>query len=182
MPSTVAGPRGPQTREKIGPIFSKKKKKKTVFCQLFFLRSFSLVRSPRQTSKIVSKFFLKVLKIHLFFRKKTERRISKKRLKKWVLYHRFIFSKQELGSTREFNFTAVSKLGFFFYRPRGDSDPRFRSPIEKRPIFMYNMYSKIFRLFLTIFGCFSAKMQISPKVWLVGAQIEGNREGVHLAQ
>ena len=111
------------------------------------------------------KFFLKVLKIHLFFPKKTERRISKKRLKKWGLYHRFIFSKQELGSTREFNFTAVSKLGFFFYRPRGDSDPRFRSPIEKRPIFMYNMYSKIFWLFLTRFG---SKKFFHPKYGLWG--------------
>jgi hypothetical protein len=45
------------------------------------LPSFSLVRSPRQTFEIDSKIFLKVLKIHLFFPKKPETRISKKRAK-----------------------------------------------------------------------------------------------------
>ena len=84
-------PRGTSKPRKNRSIFLKKKKKKkkkkkrTVFQRLFFLRSFSPARRPRQTSKIVSKFFLKVLKIHRFFPKKTERRISKKRLKKRLL-------------------------------------------------------------------------------------------------
>jgi hypothetical protein len=60
----------------------KKKKKRTVFERLFFLRSFSLVRRPRRTSRPLSKFSLNVLKISLFFPKKTERRISKLRAKK----------------------------------------------------------------------------------------------------
>ena len=48
-----------------------------------------------------------------------------------------IFSKQELSSTREFNFTAVLKFSKFSYGPKCDSDPRFRSPIEFWRIFWY---------------------------------------------
>ena len=121
------------------------------------MRSFALVRCPRQTSKIVSKFFYKVLKICVFFPKKTERRISKKRPKLSFLELIIIFSKQELGSTRGVNFTAVFKFELFSYGPKRDSDPRFRSPIEKQPLFMYSTMTGNFLAFFDNFWPFSAK-------------------------
>ena len=82
-------------------------------------------------------------------------------------------------STRGVQIKAVLKFSKFSYGPKRDFDPGFRSPIEKRPLFMY---STMTGNFLAFFANFWLQKFFSPKVWLVGAQIARIREGVHLAQ
>ena len=169
VPSTVAGPRGPQTREKNGPFFSKKKKKKKkkeqFFANFFFCVPFRSYEAHVKLPKLFQNFSLRFWKFTFFFEKKPKD-VFPKNVSKSGFYIIDSFFPNRSSAPRE-NSISQPFLNFEIFPMGRNAIP---TPDSGRPsnfdgFFGIASHTLIFRLFLPLFG---SKNFFHPKYGLWG--------------